>query len=61
MSDTMTTGHQPMVAVDIDDRPWRDAALARPVEHDALPSTTRACLVRYEPGSHHPLHKHDVA
>ena len=43
MSETVTTGHQPMEAV-----PER-------------PTEPNAGLVRYEPGSHHPLHKHDFA
>ena len=67
MSDTVTTGHQPMEAVHIDDRPW--ATLRWPGQWSKMlfhPRPERATepnagLVRYEPGSHHPLHKHDFA
>lgn len=67
MHDTVTTGHQPMEAVHIDDRPWE--TLRWPGQWSKMlfhPRSERATepnagLVRYEPGSHHPLHKHDFA
>jgi hypothetical protein len=67
MSDIVTTDHQPMEAVHIDDRPWE--TLRWPGQWSKMlfhPRSERATepnagLVRYEPGSHHPLHKHDFA
>src|SRR5262249_39283780 len=67
MSDTVTTPHQPMEAVHIDERPWE--TLRWPGQWSKMlfhPRPERATepnagLVRYEPGSHHPLHKHDFA
>jgi len=67
MSDSVTTAHQPMEAVHIDDRPWE--TLRWPGQWSKMlfhPRPERATepnagLVRYEPGSHHPLHKHDFA
>ena len=67
MSDTVTTGHRPMEAVHIDDRPWE--TLRWPGQWSKMlfhprperPTEPNAGLVRYEPGSHHPFHKHDFA
>ena len=67
MSETVTTDHQPMEAVHIDERPWE--TLRWPGQWSKMlfhPRPERATepnagLVRYEPGSHHPLHKHDFA
>ena len=67
MSETLTTGHLPMEAVHADDRPWE--TLRWPGQWSKMlfhPSAERATepnagLVRYEPGAHHPLHKHDFA
>jgi hypothetical protein len=61
------TDHQPMEAVHVDDRPWE--TLRWPGQESKMlfhprperPTEPNAGLVRYEPGSHHPLHKHDFA
>ena len=67
MRETATTAHQPMEAVHADDRPWE--TLRWPGQWSKMlfhprperPTEPNAGLVRYEPGSHHPLHKHDFA
>jgi len=67
MSESVATRHQPMEAVHIDDRPWETlrwpGQLSKMLFHPRPERTTEpnAGLVRYEPGSHHPLHKHDFA
>ena len=61
------TDHQPMEAVHVDDRPWE--TLRWPGQESKMlfhplrerPTEPNAGLVRYEPGSHHPFHKHDFA
>jgi len=67
MSDTVATRHQPMEAVHVDDRPWETlrwpGQWSKMLFHPRPERGTEpnAGLVRYEPGSHHPLHKHDFA
>ncbi|HWO05476.1 MAG TPA: cupin domain-containing protein, partial [Methylomirabilota bacterium] len=59
--------HQPMEAVHADDREWE--TLRWPGQESKMlfhpsperPNVPNAGLVRYEPGSHHPFHKHDFA
>ena len=59
--------HQPMEAVHADDREWE--TLRWPGQWSKMlfhpradrPTEPNAGLVRYEPGSHHPFHKHDFA
>ena len=68
MTENQSNGrHQPATAVHADERPWE--LLRWPgqwskmlVPPDARqPTNPNAGLVRYEPGSHHPLHKHEFA
>ena len=67
MSETVATRHQPMEAVHVDDRPWETlrwpGQWSKMLFHPRPERGTEpnAGLVRYEPGSHHPLHKHDFA
>src|SRR5262245_24648320 len=68
MSEPNTTGrHWPATAVHVDAREWEllrwpgqwSKMLVHPTaEH---PTNPNAGLVRYEPGSHHPFHKHEFA
>ena len=59
--------HQPMEATHIDDREWEiirwpgqtGKMLLHP--NPDRPTEPNAGLVRYDPGSHHPLHRHDFA
>src|SRR5216683_4678254 len=59
--------HQSMEAVHADDREWE--TLRWPGQWSKMlfhpraerPTEPNAGLVRYEPGSHHPFHKHDFA
>ena len=59
--------HQPLQAVHADARTWE--TLRWPGQWSKMlfhpsperPTEPNAGLVRYEPGSHHPLHKHDFA
>ncbi len=59
--------HQPMEAVHADDREWETlrwpGQWSKMLFHPraARPTEPNAGLVRYEPGSHHPFHKHDFA
>ena len=63
----LETGHQPLQAVQADERPWE--TLRWPGQWSKMlfhprpecPTEPNAGLVRYEPGSHHPFHKHDFA
>jgi hypothetical protein len=58
---------QPCEAVHVDDRPWE--TLRWPGQWSKMlfhprperPTEPNAGLVRYEPGSHHPYHRHDFA
>ena len=59
--------HQPMEATHIDDREWeiirwpgQMGKMLLPPNPDR-PTEPNAGLVRYDPGSHHPLHRHDFA
>src|SRR5438067_10348834 len=67
MSETLTTGHLPMEAVHADDRPWETlrwpGQWSKMLFHPRAERGTEpnAGLVRYEPGAHHPLHRHDFA
>jgi ChrR Cupin-like domain len=62
-----STEHLPLEAVHVDARPWE--TLRWPGQWSKMlfhprserPSEPNAGLVRYEPGAHHPLHKHDFA
>ena len=68
MTQHETTGrHWPATAVHADERGWEllrwpgqwSKMLVHPTtEH---PTNPNAGLVRYEPGSHHPFHKHEFA
>ncbi len=59
--------HLPMEAIHIDDREWETIRwpgqtgkmLLHP--NPERPTEPNAGLVRYDPGSHHPLHRHDFA
>lgn len=59
--------HQPMEAIHIDDREWETirwpGQLGKMLLHPNpdRPTEPNAGLVKYEPGSHHPLHRHDFA
>ncbi len=59
--------HQPMEAIHIDDREWETirwpGQLGKMLLHPNpdRPTEPNAGLVRYDPGSHHPLHRHDFA
>ena len=65
MSQTLT--HQPLSAIHVDEREWETlrwpGQWSKMLFHPRAESATEpnAGLVRYEPGSHHPLHKHDFA
>jgi hypothetical protein len=58
---------QPAEAVHVDERPWE--TLRWPGQWSKMlfhpsgerPTVPNAGLVRYEPGSHHPWHRHDFA
>jgi len=62
-----SSAHQPMEAVHADEREWE--TLRWPGQWSKMlfhpradrPTEPNAGLVRYEPGSHHPFHKHDFA
>src|SRR5262249_59436634 len=59
--------HQPMEGVHIDERQWE--TLRWPGQWSKMlfhprpkrPTEPNAGLVRYDPGSHHPWHRHDFA
>ena len=59
--------HQPMEATHIDDREWEiirwPGQMGKMLLHPNpdRPTEPNAGLVRYDPGSHHPLHRHDFA
>jgi hypothetical protein len=59
--------HQPMEAIHINDREWETirwpGQLGKMLLHPNpdRPTEPNAGLVRYDPGSHHPLHRHDFA
>jgi hypothetical protein len=59
--------HQPARAVHADDRPWEllrwPGQCSKMLVHPTAerPTDPNAGLVRYEPGSHHPFHKHEFA
>ncbi len=59
--------HQPMEAAHIDDREWEiirwPGQMGKMLLHPNpdRPTEPNAGLVRYDPGSHHPLHRHDFA
>ena len=63
----VTATHHPMEVVPIDEREWetirwpgqRGKMLFHP--RPDRPTEPNAGLVRFDPGSHHPLHKHDFA
>ena len=67
MPDHQPPIHQSMEAVHADDREWE--TLRWPGQWSKMlfhpradrPTEPNAGLVRYEPGSHHPFHKHDFA
>jgi hypothetical protein len=73
MSDPITappiarTGHGAMEAVHADERPWEtlrwSGQWSKMLFHPRpeRPTEPNAGLVRYEPGAHHPQHKHDFA
>jgi hypothetical protein len=73
MSDPITpspiarSGHQAMQAVHGDERPWEmlrwSGQWSKMLFHPRpeCPTEPNAGLVRYDPGAHHPLHKHDFA
>jgi quercetin dioxygenase-like cupin family protein len=73
MADSITAppiarrGHQPMEAVHVDERAWETlrwtGQWSKMLFHPRpeRPTEPNAGLVRYEPGAHHPLHKHDFA
>ena len=62
-----TKDHQPMEAIHIDDREWETVRWPGQMGKMLLhpnpdrPTEPNAGLVRYDPGSHHPLHRHDFA
>ena len=62
-----TKTHQPMEAIHIDDREWETIRWPGQTGKMLLhpnpdrPTEPNAGLVRYDPGSHHPLHRHDFA
>lgn len=62
-----TQNHQPMEAIHIDDRDWETirwpGQMGKMLLHPNpdRPTEPNAGLVRYDPGSHHPLHRHDFA
>jgi len=59
--------HQPMEAIHIDDREWETVRWPGQMGKMLLhpnpdrPTEPNAGLVRYDPGSNHPLHRHDFA
>ena len=59
--------HQPREATHIDDREWEiirwPGQMGKMLLHPNpdRPTEPNAGLVRYDPGSHHPLHRHDFA
>jgi hypothetical protein len=61
------TDHQPMEAIHIDDREWETVRWPGQMGKMLLhpnpdrPTEPNAGLVRYDAGSHHPLHRHDFA
>lgn len=68
MADVRAHGdHQPPQAIHIDEREWETlrwpGELSKMLFHPRpeRPDEPNAGLVRYEPGAHHPLHKHDFA
>ena len=64
---TSKTADQPCDAIHIDERPWE--TLRWPGQWSKMlfhprperPTEPNAGLVRYDPGSHHPWHRHDFA
>ncbi len=64
---TSKTADQPCHAIHIDERPWE--TLRWPGQWSKMlfhpqperPTEPNAGLVRYDPGSHHPWHRHDFA
>ena len=63
----LTGPHQPASAVHTDERPWEllrwPGQWSKMLVHPSAerPMDPNAGLVRYEPGSHHPFHKHEFA
>jgi hypothetical protein len=65
MSQALT--HQPLSAIHVQEREWE--TLRWPGQWSKMlfhpraeaPTEPNAGLVRYDPGSHHPFHKHDFA
>src|SRR6059036_3654628 len=61
------SGHAPMEAVHSDERPWEtlrwSGQWSKMLFHPRpeRPTEPNAGLVRYDPGSHHPWHRHDFA
>ncbi len=59
--------HHPMQVVHIDEREWETirwpGQMGKMLFHPRpdRPTEPNAGLVRFDPGSHHPLHKHDFA
>ena len=59
--------HKPMEAIHIDDREWETirwpGQMGKMLLHPNpdRPTEPNAGLVRYDPGSNHPLHRHDFA
>ena len=62
-----TDAHLPMETIHIDDREWETVRWpgqsGKMLLHPSpeRPTEPNAGLVRYDPGSHHPLHRHDFA
>lgn len=62
-----TERHQPATVAHVDEWPWEllrwpgqwSKMLVHPTSE--RPTNPNAGLVRYEPGSHHPFHKHEFA
>ena len=68
MSETVKTrAHAPCEAVHVDEREWETirwpGQTGKMLFHPRpeRPTEPNAGVVRYEPGSHHPLHNHDFA
>lgn len=63
----VTATHHPMQVVHIDEREWETirwpGQMGKMLFHPRpdRPTEPNAGLVRFDPGSHHPLHKHDFA
>lgn len=63
----VTTTHHPMEVVHIDEREWETirwpGQMGKMLFHPRpdRPTEPNAGVVRFDPGSHHPLHKHDFA